>query len=71
MIANYIVSILRSNCLNHDATEGHMMEVKGVGRRKQLLDYLRNKIYWELKVKKSEHKEEIQVVSSWSPRTSY
>ena len=36
---NCIGHILRRNCLLHDAIEGQMMEVKGVGRRRtQLLD---------------------------------
>ena len=48
--ANWISHILRRNCLLHDAIEGQMTEVKGVGRRRtQLLDYLRNRRYWELK----------------------
>ena len=39
--ANWIGHILRKNCLLHDAIEGQMMEVKGVGRRRiQLLDDL-------------------------------
>ena len=47
--ANWIGDILRRNCLLHDAIEGQMMEVKGVGRRTQLLDDLRNRRrYWEL-----------------------
>ena len=36
--ANWIGHILRRNYLLHDAIEGQMMEVKGVGRRRQLLD---------------------------------
>ena len=42
---------MRRNCLLHDAIEGKMTEVKGVGRRRtQLLGDLRNKRrYWELK----------------------
>ena len=41
--SNLIGHILRRNCLLHDAIEGQMTEVKGVGRRKiQLLDDLRN-----------------------------
>ena len=49
--ANWIGHILRRNCLLHDAIEGQMTEVKGVGRRiTQLLDDLRNRRrYWELK----------------------
>jgi hypothetical protein len=46
---------MRRNCLFHDAFEGQMTEVKGVGRRRrtQLLDDLRNGIrYWELKDRK-------------------
>ena len=40
--ANWINDILRINCLFHDAHEGQMAEVKGVGRRiTQLLDDLR------------------------------
>jgi hypothetical protein len=40
---NWIDHILRINCLLHDAIEGQMKEVKGVGRRTtQLLDDLRN-----------------------------
>ena len=36
---NLIAHILRKNCLLHDAIEGQIKEVKGVGRRKtQLLD---------------------------------
>ena len=31
--ANWISHILRRNCLLHDAIEGQMTEVKGVGRR--------------------------------------
>jgi hypothetical protein len=48
--SNCIVHILRRNCLLHNAIEGQKMEVKGVGRRTQLLDDLRNRRrYWELK----------------------
>ena len=48
--ANWIGYIQRRNCLLHDAIEGEMMKVKGVGRRTQLLDDLRNsRRYWELK----------------------
>ena len=49
---NWIGHILRRNCLLHDAIEGQVTEVKGVGRRTtiQLLDDLRNRRrYWELK----------------------
>jgi hypothetical protein len=54
--ANWISHILRRNCFLHDAIEGQMTEVKGVGRRRrrrrrrtQLLDDLRSrKIYCEL-----------------------
>ena len=46
--ANWIVHILRINCLLHDVTEGQMTETKGVGRRRiQLLDDMRNRgRYW-------------------------
>ena len=49
--ANWIGNILRRYCLLHDAIEGQMSKVKGVGRRRtQLLDDLRNRrIYSELK----------------------
>ena len=41
--ANWIGLILRINCLIHDAIEGKMTVVKGVGRgRTQLLDELNN-----------------------------
>ena len=48
--ANRIGHILRRNCLLHDAIE-RQMELKEVERkRKQILDYLRNRrSYWELK----------------------
>ena len=53
--ANSIGHILRRNCLLHDAIEGQMIEVKGVGRRTQLLYYLRNRRrYWDLK-EEAEH----------------
>ena len=45
---NWIGHILRRNYLHHDAIEGQMTELKGVGRT-QLLDDLRNRRYWELK----------------------
>ena len=45
---NLIGHILRRNCLLHDAIEGRMTELKGVGST-QLLDDLRNRRYWELK----------------------
>ena len=42
--ANWIGHNLRRNCLLHDAIEGQMTEVKGVGRRRiRLLDALRNR----------------------------
>ena len=43
---NWIGHILRGNCLLHDAIEGQMAEVKGVGRRRKrtlLLNGLRNR----------------------------
>ena len=66
---NWIGHILRRNCLLHDTIEGQMTEVKGVGRRTELLDDLRNRRrYWELKEKKlemtvlsHEYKEEVQL----------
>ena len=47
----WISHILRRNCLLHDAVGGHMMEVKGIGRRRtQPLDDFKNRRrYWELK----------------------
>ena len=56
--ANWIGHILRRNCLLHDAIEGQMTEVKGVGRRRtQLLDDLRNRSrYWELKEEAEDQK---------------
>ena len=51
--ANWIGHILRRICPLHDAIEGQMTEVKGVGRRRiQLLDHLRKRRrYWEPKEK--------------------
>ena len=48
---NQIGHILRRNYLLHDAIEGHMTEVKGLGRRiTQLFDDFRNRRrYWQLK----------------------
>ena len=40
--ANWLSHILRRNCLIHDAIEGQMTKVKGVRRRTQLLENLRN-----------------------------
>ena len=55
--SNWIGHILRRNCLLHDANEGQMTEVKGLGRRTQLLDDLRNRRrYWELKEKAEDRK---------------
>ena len=51
-IANWIDHILRRNFLLHDAIDGQMREVNGVGRRTQLLlvDDLRNRRrYWKVK----------------------
>ena len=55
--ANWIGHILRI-CLLHDAIEGQMTKVKGVGRRRtQLLDDLRNRRrYWELKEEAEDRK---------------
>ena len=51
--ANWFSHVLRRNCLLHDAIEGQMTEVKGVGRKRtQLLHDLRNRRrYWELNEK--------------------
>ena len=56
--ANWIGHILRRNCLLHDAIEGQMTEVKGVGKRRtQLVDDLRNRRrYWELKEEAEDRK---------------
>ena len=41
----------------HDAIEGQMMEVKGVGKRTQLLDDLRNRRWcWGLKEEDEDRK---------------
>ena len=55
---NWIGHILRRNCLLHEAIEGQMTEVKGVGRKRtQLLDDLRNRRrYWELKEEAEDRK---------------
>jgi hypothetical protein len=47
---NWIGHILRRNCHLHDAIEGQMTEVEGVGKRRtQLLDLRNRRRYWELK----------------------
>ena len=43
--ANWIGHILRKNCLLHYEIEGKTTEMKGVRRKMQLLDDLRNRIY--------------------------
>jgi hypothetical protein len=63
--ANWISHILRRNCLLHDAIEGQMTEVKGVGRRRtQFLDDLRNRRrYWKIKKGRScSQNEEVEVL---------
>ena len=63
--ANWIGHILRRNCLLHDAIEGQMTEVKGVGRRRtQFLDDLRNRRrYWKIKKGRScSQNEEVEVL---------
>ena len=49
--ANWVVHILRRNCLLCGVIEGRMPEVKGIGKRRtQLFDDLRNRRrFWELK----------------------
>ena len=50
--ANWIGYILRRNCILHDGTEGKRTEIKGIGRRKKILDVLRNSgryECWEIK----------------------
>ena len=56
--ANWIGHILRRNCLLHDAIEGRITEVRGVGiRRTQLLDDLRDRRrYWEVKEEAEDQK---------------
>ena len=48
---NCIGSILRINCLSHDAIDGQMTEVKLVGKRRtHFVNDLRNrKRFWEVK----------------------
>ena len=42
--------ILRKNCFLRNFIEEQMREVKGVGRRTQILDDMRNRIrFWALK----------------------
>jgi hypothetical protein len=56
--ANWIGHILRRNCLLHDAIEGQITGVKGVGKRRtQLLDDFRNRRrYWEPKEEAEDRK---------------
>ena len=57
-VLDHIGHILRRNCFFHDAIEGQMTDVKGVGRRRtQLLDDLRNRRrYLELKEEAEDRK---------------
>ena len=70
---NWIGHILRINCLLHYVIQGQMTEVRGVGRRTQLLDWKNRRRYWKLKQEAEiekyrndnsshKHKEEIQVI---------
>ena len=57
---SWIGHILRRNCLLHDAIEGQMTEVKGVGRRRiQLLEDLRKRGRY------CEQKEEAEDINRW------
>ena len=60
--ANWIEHNLEINCLLHDVIKGEMTEVKGVGRRTQLLDELRNRRYWELKEEAEDQKKMKMIV---------
>ena len=60
---NYIGHIRRRNCLLHDAIEGQMTEITGVGRRSrrrrmtQLLKDLRDRRrHWKLKEESEDRK---------------
>ena len=69
---NWIDHILGRNCLLGDAIEGQMTEVKGVGRRTQLLDYLRNRRrYLELRRKVKVKKEVETIVYHSNIRNKY
>ena len=55
--ANWIGQILRGNFLLNDVIEGQMAEVKGIKRRTQVLDDLRNRRrYWEPKEEAEDRK---------------
>ena len=65
--ANWIGHILRRNCLLHDAIEWQMAEVKGVERKTQLLDDLRNRRrYWELNEEAEDRKRWKRQFIIWS-----
>ena len=54
--ANWMGHILRINCLLQYAIQRQITEVKRVGKRTQLLDYLRSRRrYWEL-MEEAEHR---------------
>ena len=56
-VLEWIGHVLRRNCPVHDGIEKQVTEVKGVGRRTQLLDDLRNRRrYWELKEEAKDRK---------------
>ena len=63
--SNWNDDILRRNCLLHDAIEGQMTELKGVGRRRtQVLDELRNRRYCTLKEEAQDPKRRIRQFNS-------
>ena len=63
---NWIGHILKRNCLLHDAIEGQMAEVTGVGRRRtQFRDNLKNTR------RNSELKEEAEDRRRWNTRNKY
>ena len=52
---NWIGDILRRKCLLHDAIEEQITEAKGVRRRTQLPEYLRNRRRYRRKLKIEKH----------------
>ena len=53
---NCFGNIIRRYCLLHDVIEEEMIEVKGVGRRTQIPDDLRNRRCWKLEKEAKDRK---------------
>ena len=69
---NWIGQTLRINCPFHDANEGQMTEVKGIGKITQLLDVWRKRRYWELKEEPEDRSRwKLQFINQTQGRNTY